>query len=185
MKKYKHLKEMNTAEIQALMIDNKLLNMAQIGRFLDISRERVRQIFNEKGVDFSDFKKSITITIKQKNISLPNENWVLIDFYDTAHNYYISNFGRVSRAINKTTNGTTFTQKKLLNPSSGKCNRLRVNLSLKSKNENDKNSSITVYVHSLVAKALKGAPIDGSFRVRHNDEDYSNNYEDNVLWYST
>ena len=175
------LKNMSQKEIETLMLKEKLLNMAKIGAYFDISRERVRQIFKEKGIDFKQFKKSITITIHQQNISLKGEVWKLIDFYETAHKYYVSNKGRVSRELNKTINGTTFVQKKLLNPSSGKCKRLRVNLSLINPNSS-KNKPRTVYVHSLVTKSFHGLN-EKSRGVKHNNKDVTDNNSTNVSWH--
>lgn len=171
------LQNMSEHEIQTFMLENNLLNMADMGRKLGISRERVRQIFNSKKIKFSEFKKSITIALNQKDISLPKEKWLLIDFYDTAHKYYISNFGRVARSLNKKINGTIFEQKKILKPSSGKCERLRVNLTIKINDE--KNKHITYYIHSLVAMAFK--KVEGKkFRIRHLDNDYTNNHVNNL-----
>lgn len=186
----KRLKDMNREEIEELMLSEGLLNMATIGRHFDISRERVRQIFSEKNIDFKAFKKGITVAVHQTEIALENEEWKLIDFYNTAHKYYISNFGRVARELNKTINGTTYPQKKLLQPSAGKCGRLRVNLSLSSEEGEDKNKPFTVYVHILVLKAFSKDEISVNDnkqqikrkRIRHLDKNVQNNHLINLQY---
>ncbi len=168
----KSLKDMSEDEIKLFMVENNLLNMAQIGNKLGLSRERIRQIFKDKSINIFDLKKDVTIVLKKKDISLKNEEWKKVSSPQTAHNYYVSSLGRIARGIDKKINGVEFEQKKLLKPSIGKCGRLRINLSIV---DGDTSKNVTNYLHILIATHFHDVDKSKGFRVKHIDCDFNNN----------
>jgi hypothetical protein len=176
----------NIKKLKKVMIEEELLNMASIGEYCGFSRERIRQIMKERGIEFKSLKAEVTLAIYQTDITLKDEEWKLIVSQDTAHGYYISNLGRVSRKLTKTKNGTTYTFKKLLNPSPDAKGRLRVNLTLNSLDDEGEiiSKPCTKYVHTLVCETFNGMPNPETQkpRVEFEDKDYGNCNKDNVSW---
>ena len=175
----KSLKDMSEDEIKNFMVEHNLLNMAQIGNEVGLSRERIRQIFKDKNINIFDLKKDVTIVLKKKDITLKGEEWKKISNPQTSHNYYVSSLGRIARGIQKKINGVEFEQKKLLKPSIGNCGRLRINLSVLSEKNTTKN--ITNYLHILIATHFHDVDKSKNFRVKHGDCDFNNNKYENLI----
>ena len=123
----------NTAsreDIQKFMIDNEIYTCAEFGRFVGLSRERIRQVFKEReNLDFKEMKRN---AVKATYVVKPIEKkrWKQITFVDTKYPYYVTRKGEVGRDVIRKPKGVEIIERKLLTPSKNDKGHLRVNLTL-------------------------------------------------------
>lgn len=167
---------LNTAtrsQIEKFMLDNSLFTCADIGRVVGLSRERVRQIFqNREDLDFKEIKnKLVKNKFSDKKITKSKYNWRVISFVNTKYPYYVSECGKVARDISRKKHGIEVVERKFLKASANKNKHLRVNLTVLNKDNTCEHK--TFYLHQIVAhtwldkpdqtRRLKGVkPIDGN-----------------------
>lgn len=152
---------LNTAtrsQIEKFMVKHSLYSCADIGRFVGLSRERVRQIFATRpDLDFKEIKSKLIkkqyedLTENDKNL-----NWKQITFVNTKYPYYVSECGKVARDIERKKKGISIVERKLLKASANKNKHLRVNLTINL--ENDKVAHRTYYLHQIVARTWLEEP---------------------------
>ncbi len=167
--------------LEAIMIENELVTLKDVGDYCGCSRENVRQIFVKRQVDFIELKNKMKDEIYPnaypKNIrNLAGEEWRKLDCFDTKFTYYVSNKGRVSKELTKTIHSRPHTYKQLLKLKSDDKGRVRAGISLSSSHK-------TFYVHILVASVFNAdQKEDEHTTVGHDDNDLSNNCAENLVW---
>lgn len=162
--------------IERFMRDNELYTCAAIGEYVELSRERVRQIFkNRQDLDFKEMKRRV---VKQKFKQTNLFKWKLITFVKTKHPYYVSECGQVARDVTFKKHGVEMRKRKLLKPSANKSKHLRVNLTL----ENGEHK--TFYLQQIVGHEFLPEPT-GDKKVKgvtFKDGDLANCHKDNLEW---
>jgi hypothetical protein len=167
--------------LEAVMIENKLVTLEDIGQYAGCSRENVRQIFVKRQVNFIQLKKKMKDIIypeayPDKIKNLEGEEWRKLDCFDTKFVYYVSNKGRVSKELTKTVHSRPHTYQQLLKLKSDEMGRIRAGISLSSSHK-------TFYVHILVASIFNiESKKEKHTTVGHDDGILSHNWAENLVW---
>lgn len=178
------LTTISKSNLLALMISEKLFTKAAIGRYFNLSRERVRKILEAHDVDFDELKNKAVKTVYEEDVSLDGEVWKKITHINVAYDYLVSNKGRVARDIKRKVSGCEYTERKICTPSTYKNKHFKVSLVLHSEKQNINYSDVH-YVHVLVANAFKSEskPKDKKHpRIKFLDDNIHNTNADNLEW---
>lgn len=167
-----------SSDVEKFLRQENLLTYADIGRHVNLSRERIRQIFSSrKDLDFKKIKSKI-VKERYLNSRITKHNWRKISFVDTKYDYYVSDTGMVSRDVKRKRHGVIFTERKLLKPSANKMGHMRVNLTLSTGQHK------TFYLHQIVANQWLSKPNENRRLkgVGFHDGDLSNCKKENLYW---
>lgn len=168
----------------------KLTSLKDIGDFSGVSRQRIEVLMNRerKDFDFKTHKQEVRNLIDPPIIptdirDLPEEEWKQIKEMEGSvvdGEFFVSNKGRVCKALHGENRGIKFTHRKLIMCKPDSNGRIRAGLKFTGDVKRG-----NFYVNTLVGMYFVPNPDPENLTVvSHRDDNFSNNSASNLFWES-